>query len=1142
MKHFFFLILCLPVLLAGASKPSMEIFQTGFASSKGWVVQPSKGSSATFGLAERGGGLPVKFKLGANGVIVLRCTQSFSVVPDRIQLKLEGDGSMNQVSLRLIDASGETFRYPVAQLKKGLLDLIVNPQKAKHENWGGNKNRKIDLPVQAICVEIRDASRYWKCQPEGVILLNRLSVLSSEAGMKSIQKAGSSSGVPILTAVRKGEAPVFVDMKTASGKTTGKLAASYDADSVTIHVRAFDATPNFPESGHGIYQNDCIELWIDAKMDSLFGLTQEDDAQIVVTPKNSRGVPEFRVYRNSRSAYFMADGVLKAKTGKDGWEAELTLPLDGLPGLRNDKKAIGFSANLVDNQGKSIEKSYWGGTIPPQFGMLTFGTLSAKELAERKNERQHRLAILRGPVSDPMKNTYRGAPSIHSVQVLTGEPKQFERFELALGLDAEFKNPFDFNEVNLFAEFTAPSGKTVKTDGFLYRKYELLLFGRDAETIRPSGEPEWRIRFAPTEKGVWKYRIGLRDRHGKTTSLPEKSFTAAASKNPGFLRVSPRDSRYLAFDDGSSFFGLGFASHSWNPRNLVLYTKHYLNQLAAFGGNYTSINLEVPGNGGFGLQVGKNLGVYSLENAFRLDYILECAERRGIYLLPCMHQTGLGMLRMWNGSIYNRKNGGPCDSVADFFSSPEMRTLIKNRLRYLVARWGYSTNILGFEIFNEVNYTDGFKTNPGSVVDFHRDLAAYMKQIDPNKHLMSTCFGSGDACELPEIWRLPEIDFTVTHSYANDIAGALFERQRTKALYEKPTIGGENGIGANLCGQAQSADPEGISFHNNLWASLVTKSAGNVLQWWYSHLHDPLDFYAAHYPQFKKFIADIPFDRENFQCEELYALRSSAGHSDTVRLFPFEQVWAETDFPEYTLNSDGIWWKSTSEKTTTYEADMDRTRKADALPGILLPKGQPGHSLTLRCTLPADSFLRLRPSATGRKGGRLIFRRNGKPAADHSLADRDGKNDPYANEFDSELVLPLKAGENLLEIRNDGASFVSLKDLRIDRLGSAAHAEHARVGVLSGKRTKIVWIQNKQNTWYRKYRGESADELRGLRLPLSDITGVWELSWYDPYRGEYIQTQRTRFEGKGEILIPPFKRDLALKMKKISPSPSDSNR
>ena len=59
------------------------------------------------------------------------------------------------------------------------------------------------------------------------------------------------------------------------------------------------------------------------------------------------------------------------------------------------------------------------------------------------------------------------SPAIRSAQPSTPGPiGQYEKFELSIDLEATYTNPFDPDQVDLWAEFTAPSGKVQKIWGF----------------------------------------------------------------------------------------------------------------------------------------------------------------------------------------------------------------------------------------------------------------------------------------------------------------------------------------------------------------------------------------------------------------------------------------------------------------------------------------------------------------------------------------------------------------------------------------------------------------------------------------------------------------------------------------------------
>lgn len=93
---------------------------------------------------------------------------------------------------------------------------------------------------------------------------------------------------------------------------------------------------------------------------------------------------------------------------------------------------------------------------------------------------------------------------------------------------------------------------TIVQPGFLYQNY--LENGRNLGNGRswlyPVGTPVWKVRFAPTEVGEWKFRIRVTDASGTVTSQ-EHLFVCSESGSHGFVRVSPTDPRYFELSDGT---------------------------------------------------------------------------------------------------------------------------------------------------------------------------------------------------------------------------------------------------------------------------------------------------------------------------------------------------------------------------------------------------------------------------------------------------------------------------------------------------------------------------------------------------------------------------------------------------------------
>lgn len=113
--------------------------------------------------------------------------------------------------------------------------------------------------------------------------------------------------------------------------------------------------------------------------------------------------------------------------------------------------------------------------------------------------------------------------------------------------------------VTVDALFTPDNWQTVyRRPAFLNQRYQRAL-KRSEEWLYPLGGPVWTVRFAPPTVGTWKYRIEAREAKG-TAQSTERTFTATPptnANNHGPVQVSPLDTRYFEFADGTPFLGTG---------------------------------------------------------------------------------------------------------------------------------------------------------------------------------------------------------------------------------------------------------------------------------------------------------------------------------------------------------------------------------------------------------------------------------------------------------------------------------------------------------------------------------------------------------------------------------------------------------
>jgi hypothetical protein len=185
---------------------------------------------------------------------------------------------------------------------------------------------------------------------------------------------------------------------------------------------------------------------------------------------------------------------------------------------------------------------------------------------------------------------------------------------------------------------------------------------------------------------------------------------------------------------------------------------------------------------------------------------------------------------------------------------------MKNRVRYLVARAGWSTRVMAWEFFGECNLMPGFKVEEGAA--WHREMAQFTMAQDLKRHLVFTHCNNWQ--KMDAIWNLPEITCVQGNGYIrppNRTPDHIvnFDNYLSEvAAFKKPTFVAEYGGRSEL--GAPNEDYLEAQLHSGLWASLVMPFAGMAAQWWWNYV-DAGDRY-FHYAAISAFCSGI--DRLKF--------------------------------------------------------------------------------------------------------------------------------------------------------------------------------------------------------------------------------------------------------------------------------------
>ncbi|OON66945.1 DUF5060 domain-containing protein [Hymenobacter sp. CRA2] len=475
---------------------------------------------------------------------------------------------------------------------------------------------------------------------------------------------------------------------------------------------------------------------------------------------------------------------------------------------------------------------------------------------------------------------------IREVRVLgAAPPARYQKLELGVALNpARFNNPYDPAEIRVTAEFISPEGKGYWVQGFWYQDFkrcqncpaqrspqDTCYYCNDCpenpKYLQPVATPlPWRLRFAPPTAGKWRYRVVVM--HGDTTISTEPvTVTVAASANPGFVGKHPNN-RNFAFADGKVFFPLGLnVTNTWNngPYNRLPYrdARVGIQRIAEQGGNYARV-LLIPAQ--FGIEGPDGpAGSYDLRQnrAYDFDEVLELAARRGVYLQTVLvtqdelfDSESFG--RAWPKHPYYQRLP-PGSPNTRFFADSVCRQLLRQRIRYIMARWGYSPALFGVELMGEADCfgagtNDQFwdRDNPRLLRRWADEMLAYARSLAP-QHLYTINVGYAFSGNYPlsdtsaAPYYSPQVDFVQDHYYSSDKNveyQRAFMARRAAGLYpSKPYFVGEFGLEQNGCWYGSSnftrkLYPPGLLYHdlnelhNTLWSSAFNGSGGTAMYWW----------------------------------------------------------------------------------------------------------------------------------------------------------------------------------------------------------------------------------------------------------------------------------------------------------------------
>jgi hypothetical protein len=728
---------------------------------------------------------------------------------------------------------------------------------------------------------------------------------------------------------------------------------------------------------------------------------------------------------------------------------------------------------------------------------------------------------------------FAAKPTVQSQDSALSEAELYAPMTFTVEIDATtYENPFDVNDIELLGVFVAPSGRELVIPGFWMQPYaNQCETPCETEDWQAVGDAAWLVRFTPQEVGEWVYSLQVRN-DGSLISSEDGSFEVAPSARPGFIRAGA-NGRYFQYENGQPYFPIGHnLKWSWAEIGGVAIYQQWLEDLCATGGNFARLFIDVPWF--VNLEWEGPAGDYRTAQAAsaQLDAILASAQENGIalQLVLLWHQTlntytsppvnlpdnfpRPDVSADWDNHPYNILNGGPLSGPGVFFFDERARELFQRRLRYIVARWGYSPEVFAWEIVDEIDWTVNYDAVAADA--WLQDMASYLRQIDQQGHLITA--GSRDYS--PTLAANPLLDFTSGRFYQrrpietvdDQVAGVLGVVRRNLEANPAPTQ--LTAFSLNPWFEPTAEDPDGIHVQTTLWAAALSGAGGGAASDWWDTYIIPQGL-ERYYTPLAAYASGVDWPNLNLQPAEAGLLSPDQTYTP-VRVDGFDRRLGQPigAVVTHTITSDGV------------------IPSLETVPSFLYGQvfsSQLSQAQLYRIAAPVDTYLEVRVRrVSSQAGGRLVVTVDDQNMAELELAPDSG---------DAAVRIPLTAGEHLVILDNFGDDWLELDYLEVGHLLAPARVLTLRDSTVG---VALAWLQHRNYTW-EAVTSEVERAPISFQYRLDEMPpGRYGVEVWDPLSGAVLGEEVVRVGDDGVLLVNllPMDSELAIRAFRQDDTPS----
>lgn len=311
--------------------------------------------------------------------------------------------------------------------------------------------------------------------------------------------------------------------------------------------------------------------------------------------------------------------------------------------------------------------------------------------------------------------------------------------------------------------------------------------------------------------------------------IPTATSTAAPTAKPS---PTPVPLPAITLGQGDFYFSVEGKQSFLFSRNVAGYSqahyKTFIGWAESGGGSFVRVQLNAISMGYTG--TGKVDEAWAAE----WDKVFDAARSEGIYVLPVFSSwfdwnagNPYSDYSTWNQNKFNEALGGSAKSPAELFEKDSAtRTAWLEWMKALALRWKGHDNILGWEIFSEVNLVTGATEPLG--VELVNTAAGVIRSADPGRPVTASIADTG---EWRKFYCDADIDFIQVHPYFDRLGRTIVQTVGDyRKEYNKPVLIGESGLNSESPAKYPGGAEAGV--RHAVWAGIVSGAMnGRALYW-----------------------------------------------------------------------------------------------------------------------------------------------------------------------------------------------------------------------------------------------------------------------------------------------------------------------